>query len=482
MGVETANVLFDTLTEVESRILVAAGREWHVGAGETIITAGSSVSALVVVLDGLLAVYAGADRTRRLARLGPGAIVGDMSLIERRAPTESVVAEEPSLLLEITHSEIDRVIAGNAAFGSKLYFGLARVLSRRLRLANSQLSFARATVASLGGQPTWRRVADAVAALKDRLVAADREALRSQGELSVGTADGLVSELLGLFELVEDQIGDGSSEDVRVKDEIGVWLQRELLPYIALTEVCERMYAKPRGYAGDYATIAQIYANVSGGTGRLGPTIDRAFLESPPSVAVRNRRAMLVDEVLATVSAAGGAEAHVTSLACGPAAEIFDVYGRLPSPDRLAVTLVDIDLQALASVADKRDAQKLQRQITLSNENLIGLAVGHTETTIRQQDLVYSAGVIDYLGDALVVQLINAVHTMLKPGGRIILGSFHPRNRCKAFMDHVLDWRLIHRTETDVDQLFQRSVFARASTRIWFEEQGINLFAECVKA
>ncbi len=48
-------------------------------------------------------------------------------------------------------------------------------------------------------------------------------------------------------------------------------------------------------------------------------------------------------------------------------------------------------------------------------------------------------------------------------------------------MDHVLEWRLIHRSEPDMDRLNERSRFRRPTTAIRWEEQRINLFAECVK-
>jgi hypothetical protein len=47
---------------------------------------------------------------------------------------------------------------------------------------------------------------------------------------------------------------------------------------------------------------------------------------------------------------------------------------------------------------------------------------------------------------------------------------------------HVLDWRLIHRTEADMQRLFEESAFARSCTRIQFEACGVNLFAECVRS
>jgi hypothetical protein len=48
-------------------------------------------------------------------------------------------------------------------------------------------------------------------------------------------------------------------------------------------------------------------------------------------------------------------------------------------------------------------------------------------------------------------------------------------------MDHVLDWRLIHRTEEDMHRLFQASAFRGPCSNIRYEEQGINLFAECIR-
>jgi hypothetical protein len=48
-------------------------------------------------------------------------------------------------------------------------------------------------------------------------------------------------------------------------------------------------------------------------------------------------------------------------------------------------------------------------------------------------------------------------------------------------VDYVLDWKLIHRTEEDLNRLFQASAFARPSCRVLFEPNNINLFAECIK-
>ncbi len=77
---------------------------------------------------------------------------------------------------------------------------------------------------------------------------------------------------------------------------------------------------------------------------------------------------------------------------------------------------------------------------------------------------------------------MDYAHALLRPGGRLMLGNFHPINPSRAIMEHVLEWKLIHRTEEDLHRLFAASKFGRPCTKLQFEAEGVNLFAECVKA
>ena len=117
-----------------------------------------------------------------------------------------------------------------------------------------------------------------------------------------------------------------------------------------------------------------------------------------------------------TVQAKDGA-VHVTSLACGPHEEVFDVFQQLDDRRRLYASLVDIDLQALAYVADRRNNAGLQNRINLINANLVYLALGRQKLELNDQDLIYSIGLIDYFNDKFVVKLLNWIHGRLRPGG-----------------------------------------------------------------
>ena len=331
-------------------------------------------------------------------------------------------------------------------------------------------------------QGAWLVLAGVLRRIKAFVREAD-EAARCNGDVVPGdVAQRVLNEFVVLYRCLETAIGDSSPADDLTKREIGRRVQEELLPYILLAKTAERCLSKPRGYAGDYWTIELTYRNQADGWGRVGRLLDRWVLESPPAAAVRNRRELMSEQIRMTVEARPGAAVEITSLACGPAEEVFDALQQLGGCGHLHVTLVDFDYEALAFVAAKREALQLQRAISLVDANLVHVALGRTALPVEDQDLVYTIGVIDYFSDDLVVKLLNAVHGMLRPGGRVIVGNFHPRNPFKAFMDRVLEWELTHRTERDLDRLLCRSRFCRPSGAILYEPQRINILAECVKA
>lgn len=325
----------------------------------------------------------------------------------------------------------------------------------------------------------WERLAPSIAGLKALLHAADREGMK-KGAVSARTA-AQVEASFADFETLLNVVLAESTRDADDAARVGARVQFELYPYLSLSANAMRSIAKPRGYAGDFLSIAQLYENTPEGVGRIGPLVDRCFLNLASAQAVRNRRSLLAREIEAAVAACAGRAARVTSLACGPAAEVFDVYDTLPDPAVLQATLLDMDLHALAYVADRRDARRLRAHVSLVNENLVYLATGRRKVTLEEQDLVYSVGLIDYFEDEFVIKLMNFIHAALRPGGRVVLGNFHPRNPTRALLDHVFEWKLIHRTEADMNRLFCASAFGRPCTRVLFEEQEINLFAECVK-
>ena len=78
--------------------LSSHGRVRQLGPGETLITAGEPVGELYFVTEGSLGVTAAGHQ---VALLTTGDVIGEMSFVEKRPPSASVAALEPSHVLAI---------------------------------------------------------------------------------------------------------------------------------------------------------------------------------------------------------------------------------------------------------------------------------------------------------------------------------------------------------------------------------------------
>ena len=479
-----ALTLLEELQDDDLRWLLDAGRELTIHVDAAILTEGTDPDCLYIVLSGLVGIRVAAVGETILARLGPGELLGEMSFLEGVPASATAVAREATTLLAIPRAELADRLESDAAFGARFYKALALLAARRLRERVGTLGRWLTSPADRGGEVEGRpggALAVAFDQFKDLLLQAGEEAKQPGTDpartLAPAARELFARMLVALNETAGDDAPGGSDRH----ETVGRQLQKEFLPYVLLSRFAERCYTKPRGYAGDYLTIEWMYRNEAGGQGPVGKLIDTAILDSPPCRAVRNRRGLLVTAIHETLDRKADAPVHVASFACGPAEEIFDVLDGLDDPSRLQATLVDIDREALGHVAARLEREGRAERVTLEHANLVYLATGQQELPLVDLDLVYSIGLIDYFEDRFVIALLNYAHRVLAVGGKVILGNFHPRNAAKAFMDYVLDWKLIHRTEEDMNRIYAASQFGRPCTRIQCEAEGVNLFAECVR-
>lgn len=475
-----AIALLDALGDDSSSWVLQSTHERDVAQGEVLVAEGEPVEALYVVGQGLLHVTS-EDAPGRLAVLGPGDLVGEMSFLGAGVATATVRAAERATVLSLPQDELHAKVQAEPAFSARLHRALAQLLAERLRETSRRLAVSTTTEAvSSDEHPAWQRLSGPLRELKRALHDVNETALEHE-EVPEDLSERIVDDFLGFAELMNEVVNRDVRNE-RVRGEVGTRVRQELMPYVLLGRTSERFYTKPRGYAGDYWMIELMYRNEPEGRTPVGRLVDRCFLSTPAAQAARNRRGLLAAEIARAVESHEGPAARITSLACGPAREVFDVFGAHDDDrDDLHATLLDIDHEALGFVAGEVAERSLGSHIDLVRGNLIHLALGKSETEIRDQDLIYSIGLVDYFSDDLVVRLLDLVHRMLRPGGRAVLGNFHPRSPSRAMMDHVLDWKLIYRTEEDMDRLFERSAFGRPATEVRFEQQGINLFAACLR-
>jgi len=127
--------LFSELTREESDDLLEVVEEISLPAKRTIFHEGDKGDSLFIIRSGRVKItkkyLKGEEKT--LALLGPKSIFGEMALLEDSERSASATAEDDVKLLELSRKDLDGLAEMNPFAGYKIMFGIARVLSFRLR-------------------------------------------------------------------------------------------------------------------------------------------------------------------------------------------------------------------------------------------------------------------------------------------------------------------------------------------------------------
>lgn len=112
--------------------LAKQGTIERVSAQSVLITEGKSIAQLYIVLEGSLSVRVGGTRGQEIAKLLSGEIVGEISFVDRRPPSASVIAIEDSVLLSIDRGILSHKLAIDGPFAARFYHAIASFLADRL--------------------------------------------------------------------------------------------------------------------------------------------------------------------------------------------------------------------------------------------------------------------------------------------------------------------------------------------------------------
>lgn len=205
-------------------------------------------------------------------------------------------------------------------------------------------------------------------------------------------------------------------------------------------------FTKPRGFAGDASLIDLFYGH---GAGRqtnteVGRFIFETLMQSPSCDAVRFRRGYY-GAFIDRIALEKPERAKVLVLACGHLREAL--FSRAVTEKKVA--LVGIDSDACAVKEARRSLSGKLAEIRHSSivDFIRSKSWGET------YDFVYAAGLFDYLNDRIAARVVSTAFNALSPGGTISFANFLPSIRERGYMDIVMDWKLIYRTEDDMRHL-----------------------------
>jgi extracellular factor (EF) 3-hydroxypalmitic acid methyl ester biosynthesis protein len=255
---------------------------------------------------------------------------------------------------------------------------------------------------------------------------------------------------------------------------------KHLGPYLSCSPFLHRARSKPLGYAGDYEMMNMLYRNHAEGSSLFGKAMNLYATRSPVAQANINRIKFLGEKIDDAIARSASGRVRIASIGCGPAQEITSFLVNRPElGHRIEVTLIDQEERAisycertLAPVAARTNAKV--RVIRESIRRL--LTDARLAQTLGTCDLIYSAGLFDYLNERTFVALLGTLYSAVRDGGVLAIGNVAAHNPNRWTMEYFTEWFLNHRTPEELREYVKVLSPAPRSVDITSEPLGVNLF------
>jgi len=282
--------------------------------------------------------------------------------------------------------------------------------------------------------------------------------------------------LMDLNRLYVSDPGHGSKE-------VEAYTQGLLHRYVLEAPFMDRAFHKPLGYPGDFVLMTYIYGDRFEGRSLFGKAVHRGANHTVGAYAVRSRRRFLGDQLHALLARSyeKGVRPRVLSIAAGPAQELCDVLSTCDPTASFDAVLFEQDKQALAY--SNRQAKAIIARRRLEGVRLLSLRdtianLMKNEGFLKGNapyDLIYAAGLYDYLKPEHAAFLTRRLWSVLAENGDLYIGNFSHKNTTRWGMEGMASWYLLHR-EPDEVAAFASMCPSDQPREVVHEATGVNLF------
>jgi extracellular factor (EF) 3-hydroxypalmitic acid methyl ester biosynthesis protein len=307
-----------------------------------------------------------------------------------------------------------------------------------------------------------------------------REIIEELGPPAVRTIDALHERF--------EEIGRNLEEHMR-----GVHIhfaRQQLHPLLLCSPFAYRTYYKPLGYAGDYEMVNMILRDPYEGSSLFAKTVNAWFLDQLPARAHRNRINYLVTKLIgeSARTAHAGRRTRVYNIGCGPASEIERFFQQSALANQTDFKLMDFNQETIQNTSKALDTAKRINgrtpRIDFERKPVQSLLKDAARSVINspsgQFDLIYCAGLFDYLSDRVCKQLLGIFYEWLAPEGLLVATNVNEALPFRNKLEFILDWNLIYRTGKQLASLAPDSVPADARV-VLSDSTGVNVLIELRK-
>jgi extracellular factor (EF) 3-hydroxypalmitic acid methyl ester biosynthesis protein len=229
---------------------------------------------------------------------------------------------------------------------------------------------------------------------------------------------------------------------------------RQWAGYVLTSPFGRRTFNKPLGYAGDYEMMNMIQRNAPEGGPLFSRLMHLMLVWSWPSESVRNRIRHLQEVIISETARVVRQQrrARILNLGCGAAWEVQSFVRETALSDHADFTLLDFNEETLRHVAGRLDEARRSggrrtgvKTNQISVQHLLRRALQKNGELEEKYDLIYCAGLFDYLSNATCKTLVHLFSKSLLPGGLVIVANMNDAKPFRYFIEWLLDWHLIYR-------------------------------------
>jgi CRP/FNR family transcriptional regulator, cyclic AMP receptor protein len=113
--------------------MAVSGKIQTVPGGTVLVREGQAVDSLYLLVDGSLRVEISQLKPRVVGVLGPGEIIGEISFVDSRPASATVIAETPANILRIPRETVNVKLKSDVHFAARFYRAIAVFMAHRLR-------------------------------------------------------------------------------------------------------------------------------------------------------------------------------------------------------------------------------------------------------------------------------------------------------------------------------------------------------------
>jgi extracellular factor (EF) 3-hydroxypalmitic acid methyl ester biosynthesis protein len=225
-----------------------------------------------------------------------------------------------------------------------------------------------------------------------------------------------------------------------------------------------RAFNKPRGYAGDAVMLDYIYRQRPQHLTELGAAVHFMTTREGAAKSIIWRRDRLGAEIAKTIRRTR--KARILAVVSGHLREL-DVVRATETRRDFKIVALDQDVESLQEAVNSNP----DINITPINKSISHLFKAQDGA---KYDLIYSAGLFDYLATKTASGLLTRLMEMLAPAGRLVVGNYAPENYGRGYMEGMMGWSLIYRSEAELEVLLE----SNEERRVYRDEPGNVVYLE----